>query len=703
MKRRLKRIAFLVATMGIALIPTGIVSAETSEVDAEHSVAVMQDVNATAEVTGLESENDFLYNVLPDGTLRIIGYAGSSTVLDIPEKIDGKTVSTIGKEAFYNRKTTVIKVILPDTVTTIEQDAFCRCESMKSIKLSKSLVTIGDGAFYNCVKLKELEFPDSLVKVGREAFACSGLTSITFPNSELEVGIYAFEGCQVTSLVIPGNIKFASPCFRNCLQLESVEFINAKSVPDEMFLGCTKLKSVKLGDTITKIGKSAFSGCGGITEIMFSDALTTIGDYAFKDCTGLTRIVLPDALTTIDIEHGAFEYCTGLTRIVFPDALTTITIGTWAFWNCDGITEIVITDAVTTIGDYAFSFCDKLSSVEMTDSVTSVGRFAFKDCIQLTSIRLSDSISNISDGIFQSCTNLRTLNIPKRLTSIGVGAFDHCTNLEEVVLPHTVTVIGGAAFRGCRNLKVIRIPNYDRIGSSVLEGCRMLTIYTEEGSNVDKNFGSRHQIRYTTHTEKIIPADVEKKSNGRLKVYCEPFGDLVKSKTIYYPKFIGVSQKEFVYNGTKQIPDITVKDVKGKVIDPSNYTIVFDENSTKIGKYSCKVVFNGERYTGSLSTSYTIVPKATQIHSLESTTDGVLITWGANSQATGYRIYRSVDGVNYRRICVIEGKKNISYIDTAANRNGRKYYYKICAYNTNSNGTFKSEYSEVKEIVYRMP
>lgn len=57
---------------------------------------------SAAEITS----GDYQYEVLDDGTISITDYLGASTTVDIPSKIDGKTVTKIGWGAFYNNKLT---------------------------------------------------------------------------------------------------------------------------------------------------------------------------------------------------------------------------------------------------------------------------------------------------------------------------------------------------------------------------------------------------------------------------------------------------------------------------------------------------------------------------------------------------------------------------------------------------------------------
>ena len=43
---------------------------------------------------------DWQYTLLADGTAEITGYTGQERALRIPDQIDGRTVSSIGRQAF---------------------------------------------------------------------------------------------------------------------------------------------------------------------------------------------------------------------------------------------------------------------------------------------------------------------------------------------------------------------------------------------------------------------------------------------------------------------------------------------------------------------------------------------------------------------------------------------------------------------------
>ena len=82
----------------------------------------------------VDEENGLLYIKQEEG-VTIVGRISGSDVLIIPETIGGSPVVAIGEGAFANTST-ITQVILPPTVTTIEKEAFLRCDNLTTIQFS---------------------------------------------------------------------------------------------------------------------------------------------------------------------------------------------------------------------------------------------------------------------------------------------------------------------------------------------------------------------------------------------------------------------------------------------------------------------------------------------------------------------------------------------------------------------------------------
>ncbi len=120
--------------------------------------------------------------------------------LVIPDNIEGSPVTSIGEWAFNRSRLTSITI--PDSVTSIGNEAFGLCTRLTSITIPDSVTTIGDGAFYRCSALTSITIGNGVTSIGERAFSsCSDLTSITIPDSVTSIGDSAFLECSSLSSI----------------------------------------------------------------------------------------------------------------------------------------------------------------------------------------------------------------------------------------------------------------------------------------------------------------------------------------------------------------------------------------------------------------------------------------------------------------------------------------------------------------------
>lgn len=125
-------------------------------------------------------------------------------------------VDKYGVEFSDDRKTLVNcprdlkgEYIIPDSVTSIGEDAFCNCTKLISVTIGNSVTNIGDKAFYGCSSLTSVTIPNSITRIGDMAFYnCSRLASVTIPNNVTDIGRSAFSGCdQLAEIYVPHGQK----------------------------------------------------------------------------------------------------------------------------------------------------------------------------------------------------------------------------------------------------------------------------------------------------------------------------------------------------------------------------------------------------------------------------------------------------------------------------------------------------------------
>ncbi len=316
-------------------------------------------------------------------------------------------------------------------------------------------------------------------------------------NDGTEYEVYGIGTVTEDYIVVPGNYN-GKP---------------VTQIGELAFDSCNIIKTVKLPDSIVKIGNSAFKG-SSLQYIEIPDSVQEIGIEAFKQ-SGIKEITIPNGITSIGA--SAFYYCVSLESVNIPDSVTSI--GDAAFYCCDSLESVNIPDSVTSIGDRAFYYCYSLESVTIGKGLTRIGSEVFRSCSKLTSIIIPENVTSIAssafsysgavnkekgigyvdkwivecdtsvtsvrlrtdtvgiaDSAFSSCSTLESVTIPNSVTSIGNGAFYECSSLTSVAIPESVTSIGAYAFRSCTSLTSVTIPNsVTSIGEGAFYKCSLLT------------------------------------------------------------------------------------------------------------------------------------------------------------------------------------------------------------------------------------
>ena len=232
----------------------------------------------TSSSTKQEAQNGYMYayKVNADGETvtitKVLGPVDSANNgpydIEIPTELGGCTVTGLGEYSFsgylsaaqshepYQFGRNIHSVTIPQSVTSIGDYAFSRCEKMDSLTINDATTSIGSWAFDECYKLTTLSLGKNITTIGDYAFLdCHTLDNVTIPPSVTSIGKSAFYRCYA-------------------------------------------LTTLSLGENIEKIGSYAFAECGNLTNVTIPEKVKTIEPYTFGWCTSLKYITLPAGLTS---------------------------------------------------------------------------------------------------------------------------------------------------------------------------------------------------------------------------------------------------------------------------------------------------------------------------------------------------------------------------------------------------------------------
>ncbi|MDE5885346.1 MAG: leucine-rich repeat protein [Oscillospiraceae bacterium] len=497
---------------------------------------------ATASEQG--TTGNFTYQKFADH-VDIISYnkTAEDEIVTVPDKIDGVPVTGIGYKAFAlesNDVSAIKEIILPDSVTVIDDSAFQYCKTLETIHFPASLYSIGDNAFESCQALQKLQLPEGLVTIGSYAFrGCNALTSVSLPSTLKSIcsntysSKFLFGQCVLEELTLaPEN-----PYFKlvNNVLMDTDETIIYKA-------SSTLTGNFEIPDTVTDICESAFFGCTGLTGVTFGAGISSIPNYAFSGCRGLEEVKIPE--TVSNIGSNGLWHIAPFAVITIENPYCTINYNAFAtgeYTDENGETKETSSFLGTLKGydnstaeSYALNYKCAFESLGVSDMVdpattttapyTTMTRATttMMTTTRVTAKTTSSTVQNtesVSDGTFKytvypdlnyatviglekadaenitipaeinnvpvtgisshafSNSGITSVSIPDTIISIPMSAFYKCENLTSVDLPSGLTQIGSEAFKACTSLKNITLPDtLTTIDSRAFEGAGLTEI-----------------------------------------------------------------------------------------------------------------------------------------------------------------------------------------------------------------------------------
>ena len=409
-------------------------------------------VDSTYSKNGLTLKSDGDGNV----TLYLVPETYEGTTLTVPEG-----VTAIGGYAFaYN--TNIEKIVLPSTVTTLNDRAF-RDTSASVVVLNEGLTNISYQAFRNALNVTEVVIPSTVETISKEAFQNSGITNLTIPAT---VTTLEYGACrdmkELVSVVIEGNVDIPVYAFRACTKLETVTIKGE----DVTFGGGSK------GMIFTNLenGNGSNITVTVVNETVQSRLLAA--DTAAKDYGGYT-IIVDDGFVKVE---SVEELLTGIAAGGKINATGIVT----------SISELgIVNGSYTTLDMYAGTTL-KGATINFGSNTPILthgqGEIVFENCTFL-STGYSDSVYFQSGSVdakivFKNCTFAAAKVIVA--DNSGAGAeYNNCTfNLNDSGYGLVQCMGGNHVFNNC----TFNINGSKSIGSSPMTKYGRINLYCERYS-----------------------------------------------------------------------------------------------------------------------------------------------------------------------------------------------------------------------------
>ena len=239
----------------------------------------------------------------------------------------------------------VSSVMLPSSVTELEDDIFNPCKNLAAIQVEEGnpVYSSKDGLLFN-------KAGTTLIAVPYE------VTSVTLSAAVKEVSGDAFVGREKITAI---QVEKENPTYSS---MGGLLFNKNRS---ELIAVPEGVTTVTLPKGVKEIRYNQFADCNALTSVTLSKGVKTIDDHAFMNCRNLTSVVIPDGVTKI---------------------------GARAFWNCRSLTSVVLPESVTKINNAAFLGCTSLTSLIILAPKVTFGKKVFKGCSQVKTLQLPKGV-----------------------------------------------------------------------------------------------------------------------------------------------------------------------------------------------------------------------------------------------------------------------------------------------------------------------
>lgn len=666
---------------------------------------------------------DYSYEILNDGTLRLYQYEGTDTNIVVPDTIDGRKVTVLGNSTFQycTQASDIESVTLPDSLTTIEKNAFYNCEKLKSVTIPPNVSSIGLAAFVEGLSESSL----TEIKVDPENPYFSEKDGVVFSKDGTK--LIVFPSGRSGDYQIPDGTV---------------------SVGDYAFYYCVNVSSITVPGSVRSLGEGAFGNCSSLTKAVLNEGLEEIGEYAFQSSSGIRDIIIPASVKSVG-KNGLRLSSGCRIRVLSTDTV----------WADDAFRDsaLIAGKKDSTLQKYAedrgYTFVELSADNriplqnEWFEQITSDYEYNGKS--HEPEIESSESAPELEQGsdyevTYENNINAGTATVKITGKDIFCGTVERSfkitpdengmyvcyfaenneTYLEttfkgkkvepEVVIDglvrgkdYTVTYVnnekpgearaeltGIGNYKGSETLYFTiygKLPAADPIADQTYTGKELTPAIVIPGLKAGEDY-------YMYYEDNQYPgvATVTIYGTGYYKGTATIHFKIIK-KTERFVSNVKLNRTSYTYTGKSIRPSVTVT-VNGKKIGASAYKLYYKNNKNS-GIGTVQVRGTGKYSRINKTLTFKILPPKTLLTGLKKANRSFTASWKKNIQATGYQIQYAADSrFTKERKTVTVGKQSATRYKISGLKNKKTYYVRIRSYKRVGKKVLYSSWSTVKKI-----
>lgn len=666
---------------------------------------------------------DYSYEILNDGTLRLYQYEGTDTNIVVPDTIDGRKVTVLGNSTFQycTQASDIESVTLPDSLTTIEKNAFYNCEKLKSVTIPQNVSSIGLAAFVEGLSESSL----TEIKVDPENPYFSEKDGVVFSKDGTK--LIVFPSGRSGDYQIPDGTV---------------------SVGDYAFYYCVNVSSITVPGSVRSLGEGAFGNCSSLTKAVLNEGLEEIGEYAFQSSSGIRDIIIPASVKSVG-KNGLRLSSGCRIRVLSTDTI----------WADDAFRDsaLIAGKKDSTLQKYAedrgYMFVELSADNriplqnEWFEQITP--EYEYNGKSHEPEIESSESAPELEQGsdyevTYENNINAGTATVKITGKDIFCGTVERSfkitpdengmyvcyfaenneTYLEttfkgkkvepEVVIDglvqgkdYTVTYVnnekpgearaeltGIGNYKGSETLYFTiygKLPAADPIADQTYTGKELTPAIVIPGLKAGEDY-------YMYYEDNQYPgvATVTIYGTGYYKGTATIHFKIIK-KTERFVSNVKLNRTSYTYTGKTIRPSVTVT-VNGKKIGSSAYKLYYKNNKNS-GIGTVQVRGTGKYSRINKTLTFKILPPKTLLTGLKKANRSFTASWKKNIQATGYQIQYAADSRFIKeRKTVTVGKQSAIRYKISGLKNKKTYYVRIRSYKRVGKKVLYSSWSTVKKI-----